>query len=145
MAQEKRSANRLDLVALLRAFELCDPRAMLGFYAEDARVRIVNGEVPQSPPFELRGRAEISRYLRAICDQEMTCRVESEVVSSDERITFTQRCEYADGTRVVVETTLELSGEGGIVSQADVVSQETTRTGGQRGGAPGKRKEERAM
>ena len=132
---KKKSAKGLDLEALLRAVELCDPNTLLGFYAEDAQVRIVNGDAPHSPPFELRGRVEISRYLRAVSDQEMICRVESGVASNDGRITFSETCEYPDGTRVAVETTLELSSEGEIARQVDVVSQEVEEQAGQEGGA----------
>lgn len=139
---KKKSANGLDLEALQGAVELCDAQTMFGFYAEDAEVQILNGDAPHSVPFELRGSAEISRYLRALSNQEMTCQVESGVVSSEERITFSARCHYPDGTRVVVKTTLELNSEGEIVRQVDVVSQEAKEAAGEEGGARGKRNEE---
>ncbi len=128
--KKMKSAKGLDLEVLLRAIELCDPQTMLGFYAHDAQVSILNADAPHSPPFELRGEAEIYRYLRAVSDQEMTCRVEGGVLCSEERITFSERCEYPDGTRVVLKTTLELSSEGEIVRQLDVVSQGAKEEGG---------------
>ncbi len=107
---------------------------ILGFYAEDAGVRVVNGDAPESPPFELCGKAEIYRYLRAVLDQDTTCRV-GHWVSSEERITFSEVCEYPDGTRVVVETKLELSSEGEIVEQIDVVAPGVREAAGQGSGA----------
>ena len=143
------TAGSLDFEALRCALELRDPQTMLGFYAEDAQVRVINGDAPQSPPFELRGKTEIYRYLRAVFNQDMTCQIEDEVVSSEERITFSEVCEYPDGTRVVVQTTLELSSEGEIVGQLDVVTQDQDAReaeAGEKGGARGNReKEEEAV
>src|SRR5215210_4421722 len=87
--------NRLDFEALRHAIERCDLDLMLGFYAE------------------------VAKYLRAVFDQKMPHRVEREVVG-EERVTFQEACEYPDGSRVVVGTTLELR-DGKIVRQVDVV------------------------
>ena len=92
---------------------------MLGFYSEDAELRVLNGDAPGSPAFELRGRAEIERYLRVVFGQSMPSHVEDGEVGED-LITFSEACEYPDGTRVVVKTTLELH-EGKISRQLDVV------------------------
>ena len=113
------STAGLDFDALREAIERRDPDALLGFYAEDAELRILNGALPDGPAFGLRGRAEIERYLRAVSDQQMTCLVEGEVVFGEGRITFGQRCAYPDGTPISVETTLEM-GEGKIQRQTDV-------------------------
>jgi hypothetical protein len=127
------TVGKLTFEALGRAVELRDPQMMLGFYAEDAEVRVLNGDAPQSPPFEVRGKAEISRYLRAIFNQDMTCQIESGVVSSEKRITFSEVCEYPDGTRVVVETALEINSEGEITEQVDVVTQNAQEGAGEGG------------
>ncbi|MBA3425618.1 MAG: nuclear transport factor 2 family protein [Rubrobacter sp.] len=113
------TTGRLDFDALRDAIERCEADALIGFYAEDAELRILNGEVLESPAFELRGKAEIERYLRAVCDQEMTCIIEGEVVFADESITFDEMCAYPDGTQISVETTLEI-GEGKVQRQTDV-------------------------
>ena len=117
----------LDFEALRHAIERCDLDLMLGFYAEDAELSIVNAEAPRSFPFELRGKGEIAKYLRAVFGPETSHRVEGEVVG-EERVTFWEACEYPDGNRVRVETTLELRGSK-IVRQVDVVSKDTRADG----------------
>ena len=111
----------LDFGALRHAIEHCDPDAMLGFYAEEARLSIINADAPRSSPFELRGKGEIAKHLRATFGQEATHRVEREAAVGEDRVTFREACEYPDGGRVVVETTLEVRDEK-IVRQVDVVA-----------------------
>ena len=110
----------LDFEALRRAIEGCDPDLVLGFYAENAQLSIVNVVTPHVSPFELRGKAEIAKHLRAAFGQETSHRVEGEVVGVD-RITFREACKYPDGDRVLVETTLEVR-DGKIIRQVDVVA-----------------------
>src|ERR671916_2088168 len=116
---ERKAANGLDFEALRHAIERCDLALMLGFYAEDTELNIVNAAASQGSPFELRGKAEVAKYLRAVFGQKMPHRVEREVVG-EERVTFQEACEYPDGSRVRVATTLELR-EGRIFRQVDVV------------------------
>ena len=123
---ERKSAGGLDFEALRLGIERCDPDLILDFYAENADLSIVNAEDPQRLPFELRGRAEIAKYLRATFGPESSHRVEREVVG-DNRVTFWEVCEYPDGSRLWVETTLEVR-DGKIVRQADVVAKDE-RTG----------------
>jgi hypothetical protein len=118
MTQRKPEA-KLDFEALRYAVERPDPDLVLGFYAEDARLSIVSVLTPHAHPFELRGKGEIAKHLRATFGQEASHRVEQEVVGVD-RVTFREACEYSDGGRVWVETTLELR-DGKIVRQVDVV------------------------
>jgi hypothetical protein len=110
----------LDFEALRLAIEGCDPDLVLGFYAENAQLSIVNLVTPHVSPFELRGKAEIAKHLQAAFGQETSHRVEGEIVGED-RVTFREACEYPDGGRVLVETTLEVKG-GKIVRQVDVVA-----------------------
>jgi hypothetical protein len=116
---ERKTAGRLDFGALRRAVEQADPDSMLGFYADDAELRVLKGG---APPFELRGRAEISKYLPTVFGQPVTHHVENEVVG-EERVVYEDACEYPDGDRVVVATTLEVRG-GEISRQLDVVGQD---------------------
>jgi hypothetical protein len=120
---ERKAANGLDFDALRHAIERCDLDLMLGFYTEDAELSIVNAGALQGSPSELRGKAEIAKYLRAVFGQKMPHHVEREVVG-EELVTFREACEYPDGSRVRVATTLELR-EGKIVRQVDVVAQDT--------------------
>ena len=118
----RKDTNGLDFEAIRHAIERCDLDLMLGFYAEDATLSIVNAGAPQALPFELRGKAEIAKYLRAAFGQGASHRVEREVVGKS-RVTFREACEYPDGSRVRVETTLELPN-GKIVRHVDVVTQD---------------------
>jgi hypothetical protein len=108
----------LDFESLRRAIEGRDANTLLGFYADDAEVRTVNRNATPSSPQVLRGKGEISEYLRDVCAREMTHRVENEVVG-DRRISFLEACEYPDGTRVLGSETIELR-DGKIVRQVNV-------------------------
>ena len=121
--------RRLDLETLYLGIESRDPDLLLGFYAEDARLSIVNTGTPHAPPFELRGKWEIAKYQRTTFGQEASHRVERDAAGGQDRVTFREACEYSDGGRVWVETTLELR-DGKIVRQVDVVESDA-RTGSQ--------------
>jgi len=116
----REAARGLDFEALRLGVERCDADLMLDFYSDDADLSIVNADAPRNSPFELRGKAEIAKHLRAVFGQEASHRVEREVVDED-RVTFREASEYPDGGRVWVETTLEVR-DGKIVRQVDVVS-----------------------
>ena len=111
----------LDLETLYLGIESCDPDLLFGFYADDARLSIVNTNTPYAPPFELHGKGEIAKHLQATFGQEASHRVEPDAAVGGDRVTFREACEYSDGDRVVVETTLEVEG-GKIVRQVDVVA-----------------------
>lgn len=117
---ERETAGRLDFPALREAIERKDPEALLGFYAEDAELRIENASLPDGKAFELRGRAQIERYLGAVCDQEVGRAVRGEAVYGERSVAFVETCRYSDGAPVFVTTTLEV--EGGLIRrQIDVV------------------------
>ena len=118
----RRVDRGLDFEALRLGIERGDLDLVLGCYAEDAGLSIVNAGVPNASPFELRGKAEIAKHLRAAFEQGASHRVEGEVVGED-RVTFQERCHYPDGSRVVVETTLELR-DGKIFRQVEVVTRD---------------------
>ena len=117
----QRKAHRgLDFEALRHAIERCDPDLILGFYSEGANLSIVNAQAQRSSPFELCGKGEIAKHLRAAFGKETSHRVEEEVVG-EYRVTFREACKYPDGGRVMVETTLEVR-DGKILRQEDVVT-----------------------
>jgi hypothetical protein len=121
-----RKAHRgLDFEALRHAIERCDPDLILDFYAEEANLSIVNADVPQASPFELCGKAEIAKYLRAAFGRETSHRIERAATVGEDRLTFWETSEYPDGGRVLVETTME-SHDGKIVRQVDVVTKNAT-------------------
>ena len=133
---EERAKRLLDFRALKGAMEGKDPEAMLAFYAEDAELRVENAALPEGRVFELRGRSQIERYLRAICEQEMECLLlEGGAVYGQRSIAFVGSCRYADGGALRVETMLEVEG-GLIARQIDSVrraaSEDAMAAGGER-------------
>ena len=108
----------LDFETLRRAIEGRDADTLVGFYADDAEVLTVNKNATPSSPQVLRGKEQISEYLRDVCAREMTHRVEGEVRGED-RVAFREACEYPDGVRVLGAQTLELR-DGKIVRQVNV-------------------------
>jgi hypothetical protein len=129
MTHHETAERRPNFEALRRAIELRDQETLLGFYAEDARVRVVSADAPHSPSFEFWGRSQIAGYLRAVSDWVTTRRV-GKGTSSKERIAFCETCEYPDGTWVMVRTTLEINSKGEIVEQEDVVVREREKEPG---------------
>jgi ketosteroid isomerase-like protein len=121
---ERRNIGRLDFEALRRAIERGDPDSMLEFYADDAGVRVQGGDTSS---FEVEGKAEVAKYLRAVHARPAIHRVENEVLAEG-RIHFEESCEYPDGARAVVTTTLEVR-EGEISRQVDVVVGTDGRSG----------------
>jgi acetyl esterase len=113
---KRRITKRPDFEALRRAIERGDPDSMLEFYADDAGVRVLNGNAVS---FEVAGKAEVAKYLRAVHARPAIHRVENEVLAEG-RIHFEESCEYPDGARTVVETRLEIR-KGEISRQVDVV------------------------
>ena len=108
--------GRLDFGALRHAIERSDPDSMVEFYADDAGVRVLDGDAIS---FEVEGKAEVAKYLRAVHARPAIHRVENEVVDEGQ-IRFEESCAYPDGARTVVETSLEIR-DGEISRQVDVV------------------------
>ncbi len=121
---QRKTDEGLDFEALRLAIERCDPDLVLGFYDEDAKLSIVNAGAQQASPFELRGKVEIAKHLRAIFSPKTSHCVEREVIG-EEQVMFREACEYPDGSRVLVETTLTVR-DGKIVRQVDVVARDTS-------------------
>ena len=90
---KREEGGGLDFEALRHAIEQCDLDLLPGFYAEDAHLSIVNADAQRSMPFELCGKGEIAKHLRAVYGQRASHRIEGEVVS-EELVTFWEACEY---------------------------------------------------
>ncbi len=115
---EQKTASGLDFEALRRGIEQSDAETLIGLYADDAEVRIVNRRTPPSSPHVLRGKEEIAEYLREGYGMEMEHRVENEVIGED-RVAFNIACRYPDGLRVLYAATLEVR-DGKIVREVGV-------------------------
>ena len=125
------STKGLDFGALKDAIERSDAEALTGFYAEDAELRIAQAALPDGPAFELRGKGQIRRYLRAVCEQEMSCSVEEGEVVGEGRIELVEAISYPEGPPVSIATTLEVEG-GLIVRHSAVVGRAARGEGGDR-------------
>src|SRR4028118_1256907 len=119
--KRSKGVDGLDFEALRLCIERCDPDPMLGFYADDVELSIVAADFPQTPFFELSGKSEVAKHLRAVYGRGASHRVER-VVVDEGRVTFREACEYPDGSRVLVKTTLEVRG-GKIGRQGDGVGE----------------------
>jgi ketosteroid isomerase-like protein len=117
---EQQAPGKFDFETLRRAEEQHDLDAMLGLYADDAEIRIVNHNTPPSSPYMLRGKEAIAEYLSDVFGRDLKHRVENEVVGED-RLAFNVACEYPDGKRVLAAETVEVR-DGKIVRQIEVVA-----------------------
>jgi hypothetical protein len=132
---KRQGGTTLDWETLRLGIERRDPDLLLDLYAEDASLSIVNADAPHASPFELSGKGEIAKHLRATFGQEASHRIERDAAVGEDRVTFREACEYADGGQVVVETTLEVR-DGKIVRQVDVVASDA-RAYSQKGSSRG--------
>jgi len=106
------------LPALAQAIQTRDSKAMRGFYAENARMRIIDRDHPPSKPQEIVGRNAIAAYYDDVCGRTMTHKLESGLVEGGQ-LAFTQACAYPNGTRVFCSAMAELTA-GKIVNQTIV-------------------------
>lgn len=92
---------------LKRALETSDAEALLGLYADDAEMTVVDRNRPPSAPMMLSGKPAIEAFWRDVCARDMTHRVGREVVGAD-RVAFVEECAYPDGCHVMSSMTLDL-------------------------------------
>src|SRR5476651_869023 len=92
--------------------------AMRGFYAENARMRIIDRDHPPSKPLEVVGKSAIAAYFDDVCGRTMTHKVVDGLVDGD-HLAFTQNCTYPNGSRVFCSAMAELK-TGKIASQTIV-------------------------
>ena len=97
----------LTVSSLRRSIESRDGDSLANFYADDARMSIIDQANPPSHPHQISGRDAIAAYYADVCGRTMTHRVNTCVTEGD-RMAFTQTCTYPDGKRVFCSSTLEL-------------------------------------
>ena len=105
-------SNTFSLAALSRAIEGRNSAAMRGFYADDAKMTLVDRDHPPSKPQEIAGGRAIAAYFDDVCGRTMTHHVEDICLDAN-HLAFTQACTYPDGKRV------HLLGHGGIEGRQD--------------------------
>jgi ketosteroid isomerase-like protein len=113
-----RPAAAFDTEALRRGVEERDSGAMIGLYADDAEMQVVDRRSQPSSPQVLKGREQIAPYLDEVCGRDMAHRLERVVVDGD-RAAFLESCAYPDGVRVLCAALLDLE-DGRIVRQTCV-------------------------
>jgi len=118
MTQQQREAGGIDFEALRRSIEQRDLEALVDLYADDAEYQRIDRNSPPSSPMVVRGKEAITEYWRDVLGREMTHRVQDEVVG-EERIAFSDACQYPDGMRVIGAENLEVRA-GEIVRHVSV-------------------------
>lgn len=107
-----------DLAGFTRATEEHDAGYLIGLYADDAEVRVIDRLHPPSHPAVFTGRAEIAPWLEDTHSRDMTHTVRSPVAAPG-RVALTTECLYPDGTQVLCACTAEL--QDGLISKQSVV------------------------
>jgi hypothetical protein len=95
--------------ALREAIECADEATIVGTYADDAQMQVVDTTRPPSSPLVLRGKDAIGEFYRELCSRAMSHTVQDPVLTPD-MVAFNQACRYEDGLRVFSANTLELRG-----------------------------------
>lgn len=104
--------------ALRHGIEDRDVEALVGLYAADAELRIVDAQHSPSEPRVLRGSGEFRPYFEDVCGREMTHALER-IVIGETGAAFTEACAYPDGTRVLCTAVIDLT-DGRITRQTCV-------------------------
>lgn len=92
---------------LSTAIESRDAEAILGWYAPDAVLTVLDRDHPPTAPAVYRGLDEIGAYYRDVCGRNMEHEVH-DAVATESGLGYAQHCRYPDGTRVVCTTVATL-------------------------------------
>jgi hypothetical protein len=111
-------SGTMDTEVLRRGMEGRDIEAMLGLYADDAEIVIVDQRHTPSNPQVVHGRDEIRSFLSEMLDRDITHHLDH-IVAADGSISYLERCEYPDGSRVLASAVLDIDG-GRIARQEEV-------------------------
>ena len=117
-SQITRTSQSFDAEALRRGIEERDTATLLGLYAQDAELRVVDRNDPPSNPKIIRGREAIGAYFADVCGRDMTHKIERLVVGEN-NAAFVQDCRYPGGARVRCIAVLDLK-DGLITRQSGV-------------------------
>jgi hypothetical protein len=117
-SETTRISRAFDAEALRRGIEERDAATLLGLYAEDAELHVVDRSDQPSRPKVIRGRAAIGEYFADVCGRDMTHKIERLVVG-DDNAAFIQDCRYPGGARVLCVAVLDLK-DGLIIRQSGV-------------------------
>ncbi len=110
-----------DLDTLKRGHRERDPDLLLGLYAEDAELVVIDDEHPPSHPLVLVGRDRIADYLRELCAGDVVLEVGDEVVA-DDRVALHVAFWHPDGTQALCSEVLDLDDQGRILRETIVLA-----------------------
>jgi hypothetical protein len=107
-----------DISTLTAAIEHRDADALLGWYAEDATLTVLDRDHPPAAPLVFSGSEQIGSYFRDVCGRNIQHEVRDAVATAD-GLAYTQHCRYPDGPGVVCSTVATIRG-GRIHTQTAV-------------------------
>ena len=113
-----RTGQSFDPETLRRGIEERDAATLLGLYAEDAELQVVDRNDQPSNPKVIRGRSAIGEHFADVCGRDMTHEIRRLVVSGD-NAAFVQACRYPSGAQVLCIAVLDLK-DGLITRQSGV-------------------------
>ena len=113
-----RTGQSFDPETLRRGIEERDAATLLGLYAEDAELQVVDHNDQPSNPKVIRGRSAIGEYFADVCGRDMTHEIRRLVVSGN-NVAFVQACRYPSGAQVLCIAVLDLK-DGLITRQSGV-------------------------
>jgi hypothetical protein len=117
-SQTTTTSQSFDAEALRRGIEERDAMTLLGLYAQDAELHVVDRNDQPSNPKIICGREAIGEYFADVCGRDMTHKIERLVVSEN-NAAFVQDCRYPSGARVRCIAVLDLK-DGLITRQSGV-------------------------
>lgn len=112
------TTGAVDLVTLRTALEASDAETLIGLYAEDAELQVIDRINQPSKPLIFQGKDAIAGYWHDVCGQQMA-HVMEHVVAAGDTGAYSEACRYPDGTRVQCSAFLDLLG-GKIARQRGV-------------------------
>src|SRR5580700_6356304 len=117
-SETTRTGQSFDAEALRRGIEERDAATLLGLYAEDAELHVVDRTDQPSHPKIIRGRRAIGEYFADVCGRDMTHKI-TRLVVGDNNAAFVQTCRYPSGAQVLCIAVLDLK-DGLITRQSGV-------------------------
>lgn len=100
------------------ALEGSDAETLIGLYADDAELQVMDSRHQPSSPLVFRGKAAIAGYWHEVCSRQMTHVVER-IAHDADTLAYSEACRYPDGTRVQCIAFLDIAN-GKIVRQVGV-------------------------
>jgi ketosteroid isomerase-like protein len=108
----------IDVAALRSAIEKGDADTLIGMYADNAEVKVMDKLHQPSHPLVFHGKEEVAGYWQDVCGRAMSHKVER-IARDGDTIAYSEACRYPDGTQVQCLAFLDIE-DGKIVRQVGV-------------------------